>query len=404
MRLPSGDHAASRSCAAGVCVRSSVMPSLSGAENTSPRAVKSARLPFARQREVLDLVLDALLFGARAHEIARHGDVERAILVLVRVVDMQCAVDLEHDLAFRIAARPARIGALVVGQLFRLAARGVVAVEIEMLAAIGDEEDAVADPDRVAIGIRIVRDVLRCLCGEVVDVEILRPAADVAVPRAEVAIFRRVDDLLPVGRIAADAGDRHGQCFRKAAVDADRVEVRLRDARRIAPAAEQDRLGVRRPAVNLVVETPALRHRTLCRVERQLLRLAAGRRDDIDLIVTAVFTGERDSAAIGREARRLLEAGAGREPRRGAALRRRGPEITRVCKDDAIAANIGEPEQLGAGEDRRSREQGSYDESEPHRTQRHGSSRQQGEHAFLHSGGAVACAGSHVDAPGLVSV
>src|SRR6185312_7122906 len=144
-------------------------------------------LAVGREREILDLVLDAFLFGARAHEIARYRDVERAVLVLVRIVDVQHAVDLERDLAFRIAARPARVLTLVVGQLLRLAARGVVAVEIEVLAAIGEEEDAVADPDRIAIGIRIVGDVLRRLRREVVDVEILRPAADVAVPGAEIA-------------------------------------------------------------------------------------------------------------------------------------------------------------------------------------------------------------------------
>ena len=78
-------------------------------------------------------------------------------------------------------------------------------------------------------------------------------------------------------------------------------------------------LAVARPAEDLMVVAPARRQRPACRIPRELLRHAAGRRDDVHLFVAVVLAGECDPLPVGREPREQLETGVRRETRRGAA-------------------------------------------------------------------------------------
>src|SRR5690606_21667640 len=121
---------------------------------------------------------------------------------------------------------------------------------------------------------------------------------------------------------------RHRQHVRQAARGGHGVEARTGFVDGVAPGAEQHAVAVRRPAVYLVVEAPALRQRALAGIPGELHRLAAAGRDHVDLVVAAVLAGEGDPAAIGREARRLLDAGPGGEAGRRAALDGCGPEVT----------------------------------------------------------------------------
>ena len=250
------------------------------------------------EREVLDEVAHAARAGVTRHEVARHADVERLVAAGRGVVEMQRAIHFENDLALAIGAGPARVFALVVGQLARFAAADVEAVEVQVFAAVGKEIDRIADPHRIAIGVLVGGDVARATAGNVVDVEILRPAADVAVPGPVVAELRRVDDLLAVRRILAAAGGWHRQGGRQATGDGDLEQFRVRDADCIAGRAENHGAAVRGPAVDLAVDTPALRQRPGSRVPGQLARLTAAGGDHEDLVVAAVLAGEGDLAAI----------------------------------------------------------------------------------------------------------
>src|ERR1022692_3847546 len=128
-------------------------------------------------------------------------------------------------------------------------------------------------------------------------------AAAVALRGAEVARLRRIHDLVSARREGARAGDRHGQRLGRAAVDGNAIEAAQRVRAGVAHGTVDDVVAVVRPAVNLVVIAPARRQGALRRIEGQLLRLAAIRGHDIDLLIAVVLAGKRDPLAIGRELR-----------------------------------------------------------------------------------------------------
>src|SRR2546428_482969 len=80
--------------------------------------------------------------------------------------------------------------------------------------AVGEKVNRIADPHRVALRALARRDELRSVRLQVVDVEILRPASLVALPRAEVAPERRVDEPLPVGGEIARTRSGHRKSHR----------------------------------------------------------------------------------------------------------------------------------------------------------------------------------------------
>jgi len=87
----------------------------------------------------------------------------------------------------------------MVGELLDGAGGRVGAVEVEPIVAVGDEVDGVADPHRVALGARAVCDRRHRRRVEIKKIQILRPAALIALPVPEVAEQRRVDDAIAVG-------------------------------------------------------------------------------------------------------------------------------------------------------------------------------------------------------------
>ncbi len=87
----------------------------------------------------------------------------------------------------------------------------VEGVEVELAVPVGREVDGVADPHRVALGAHVRGDLVALVGREVEGVEVLRPAAFVALPVAEVAEERRIDHLLAVRREVAGAGVGHRQ-------------------------------------------------------------------------------------------------------------------------------------------------------------------------------------------------
>ncbi len=350
-------------------------------------------LAVRRQRRVLDEPGDVAAVRPRRHQVAGHLDRDLPRRAAGGVEQLELAVELVDDLPLRAGARPAHVPQRRLRHLLGGAARGVVDEQVERAGAVGGEPDAVADPHRVAVGARVVGDARRPPGGEVEDVEVLGPAAGVALPAPEVAEQRRVDHPGPVGREVAGAGDRHRQGLRQPALDRHLEQAPLADVPALAERAEQHLLAVRAPAVDQVVVPPARRQRPPGRVVGELARRAAVGGHDIDLLVAVVLPGEGDPAAVGGELGEQLDAGMGGEPAGGAAGGGGGPQVAAVGEDDAVAVDVGEAQQLGLRGGARGRQQTGRgrDEREQHRTgSRHHPSRGVGKSGWSPGGRAPA--------------
>ena len=261
--------------------------------------------PFAAraEAETLDIVGGVDRLGAGRGGIRRHDDGQRTVPAVAGIVDMQFAVRLVHDLALGVCAGPAHIPILVVRQLLGPARRDVVAVQIEYARAVGIEIDGIADPHRVAIGTRVVRDLQQRRMRQIENKQIICPAALVALFAAKIAPQGRVHDLLAVGRKLACARDRHGQRRRGASAHRYRVELGVRQYESVARGSEQHSLAIRSPAVDLIVVTPTIGERARGGIVGELPRGAAVRGNHVHLFVAAVLARERDEAPIGGELR-----------------------------------------------------------------------------------------------------
>src|SRR5467141_1558973 len=135
---------------------------------------------------------------------------------------------------------------------------------------------------------RVVGDFFGGVSLQIKDVELLGPSTGIALPGAEIAEERRVDDFGAIGREIAGAGEGHGQSLREAAFGRNGVETIVAEIEMLAQGAEHDGLSIRGPAVDLIVITPARSERAAGGIERQLLGDASGNRDDVDLLVAVV--------------------------------------------------------------------------------------------------------------------
>ncbi len=283
-------------------------------------------LPFRAQLDVADLRADRDAAGPARQTIVGHRDGDRRRLAALRVEQLQLAVGLVDDAPrLGVLARPAHVPRRGRRDGRRRLLRDVVGVEVEGPVAIGVEVDRAADPHRVAIGARVIGDPRGVVAGQVEDEQVVGLAAAVALLRAEVAEARRVDDPLAVRRVGSGARFRHRQRLGRTARRRDRVEPGDRQRPPVAMRPEQDARAVGRPAVHLVVVAPAGRERPARRVERELARLAARARHDVDLLVAVVLAGEREPLAVRREPGEQLQARMRRQARRGAAAGRRPP-------------------------------------------------------------------------------
>src|SRR5208337_5169884 len=135
---------------------------------------------------------------------------------------------------------------------------------------------------------------------QIENVELLRPAAGIALPGAEVAEQWRVDDLRGIGREIAGAGFGHGQGRWQAAIQRDGVEAAIAEIEMVAEGAKDDGLAVGGPAIDLIVVAPARGERAAGGIKSKLLGNAAGDGDDVDLLIAVVLAGEGDPLAVGR--------------------------------------------------------------------------------------------------------
>src|SRR6266436_5693884 len=116
--------------------------------------------------------------------------------------------------------------------------------------------------------------------------------------------------------------------------------------------AEKYSLAVFAPTVNLIVPTPARRQRAFRRVESQLARHTARRRNDVYLLVAVVLTSERDPLAVRRKPGKDFNAWMRRQPNRGSAGSRRGPNVSAVGEGHPLPMNVGKAQQFGLAKGR----------------------------------------------------
>ncbi len=307
-------------------------------------------LPLRREGKPLELGRRGNPRWALPEPVIRHGDRDRTALPGFRVEHLDLAVELVHDPpGGPVAARPPDVPEAALGHRPGAPLGHVEGVEVEGAASVGGEVDGAADPDRVAIGVGVADHPAGRLRGEVEDEEIVGGAAGVALLGPEVAVERGVDDLLSIRRELAGAGLRHRERLGGAAAQGNGEQLRLAGRPAVAARPIDDPRAVVGPAVDLVVPAPARGEGTGGRVPGQLLRLAAGGRHDVDLLVAVVLPGEGDPLPVGGEAREQLHARVGGDPGGLAAGGWRRPDVTAVGEGDPVAADGGEPEQLRLG-------------------------------------------------------
>ncbi len=111
---------------------------------------------------------------------------------------------------------------------------------------------------------------------DVVNRDVLRQAARVALPLPEIAEDPVVSDLGPIGGERKQAAFIGSHRLRQSTIDAHRVGTLRPAVRSIAARKKNDALAIRRPANHLVENAHAIAKRLrLALVERQLLRLPA---------------------------------------------------------------------------------------------------------------------------------
>src|SRR6185312_12580209 len=82
----------------------------------------------------------------------------------------------------------------------------------------------------------------------------------------------------------------------------------------IAIGTKDDVAPVVAPAVNLIVIAPARRKRSPRGIKRQLSRLPAIRRNNVNLFVSIILAGKRDPLSVRRESGEQLDARMRRQP------------------------------------------------------------------------------------------
>ena len=285
-----------------------------------------------RHRHVLNERLD--LRNPRPQRRLVGDHVHRYLGRLLRgeVEEVQPAARLEHD-AVGPERRERDVEVGEVGDLPDPSRANVVRPDVVALvrAAVGQEVDRVAMPHRLRVVGRIRGDVLRREGLQVEQEQIRRPAASIALPVAEVLRHGHVDELRAVRRVRAEFTVGHREFFGQTAPGANREELAETLASALTPGREEHARAVGGPADH------AVRHRVM----RQAHRLAALRRDDVDVRVAVVRSAVGDLRPVRREPREHFLSGRGAEADRRASRLRHQPDVARVDERDLTLRHRG---------------------------------------------------------------
>ncbi len=248
------------------------------------------------------------LGGAHGDAIVGYFDGDVAGLAAGGIKNVEFAIQFVDDLTFVVGAGPTNVPFGAVGQLIGFLGGRIEGKEIVGAVAIRREENFGADPHGVAVGARVVGDFLLGMRLQIKNIELLCPAAGVALPGAEIAEERRVHGFGAIGRKIAGAGLGHGKSFRHAAGSGNGVKAAVTKIEIFAAGTEDYGLAVGRPSIDLIVVTPTRRERSTRGIEGELLWNAARDGNDVNLFVPVVLSGKGDPLAVGRELGEEFEA------------------------------------------------------------------------------------------------
>src|SRR5271166_4617056 len=175
---------------------------------------------------------------------------------------------------------------------------------------------------------------------EVVDADVLRHAALVALPSPEIAENAVVSNLRTIGRVRGQPAFVERQRLWKPAIDADAVQTAKPVVEGVAPREINDVLRVRRPGNDFILDSHALGDGIASRMERQLPWLAALRRHYVHVIVAVILRRERDPFPVRRELPEQFFSGITRNTARNASFPPHQPQISAVAEDNLVLAYI----------------------------------------------------------------
>ncbi len=317
-----------------------------------------------RNVEALDLGLDVLEGRQRMRPVAAHLDGNTTGLALGRVMQPDVAAILEHD-ALAVRAGPQDVEILEIRDLADIGAVHRHDEQVERVFPVGGPVDAAVHPQRLVVGADEVGQLARGVVREVIGPHVLRAAAPVPFPGAELAVDRRVDVGLAVAGQHSPAGFRRPQPPGHAALERHQQGHAHALSVRRAVGAHQHVLAVGRPVQHAVVRPAARRHRAHVGVEGQLARLAPGRGHHPDLARSGVLGGVGEPAPVRRKLRVKLLALVGSQALRDPARRKRGVDIPAVDEGDLVAVDVGEAQQPGVlGHERGRAEQRKHQEQQ----------------------------------------
>ena len=288
---------------------------------------------------------------AGAGAVVRHADRKLVQGLRRQVEHIEVSALLEGDGPGRAGvAERGEVDVIVgeVGDLAELLAVEVIDPDVGATVAVpvGEEIDAPASPHRRGVGALPVGDPGQDVAVEVVGEHVLRQAAVIAFPGAEIAEDPGVGDAVAVRAVGHEAGavERHlgGQAAGERHAEGQRDPA----VPSLASGQEDDGLAVRRPGDHHVVRTPAGR-RLLgdVGVEGQAPRRTALCGDDIDVPVALHAGGIGDPLAIRGVARHQVLARVGGQPAGDAASAVDHPEIAVRHEDDRVAMLVREAHQ-----------------------------------------------------------
>ncbi len=160
---------------------------------------KQHPLAVGGQVKVFNLLRGVHLPGGAAHKIIGHRDVQQGFSAAGSVEQPHGAGHLVHNLIGAVAAGPFDIPGVVLGDLLGGIGFGVVVIKLQGSVSVGYIVDAPGQPNRIAFSADVGGDLAGTVVSKIVDIQVLRPAALIALPGSKVPKQRRKDDLLAVG-------------------------------------------------------------------------------------------------------------------------------------------------------------------------------------------------------------
>ena len=242
-----------------------------------------------RHRRAGDLFVRFRRARAQRRRVRHDANGDLSDLLARQAEQIDAPAFLKHD-RVRTDRRERDVEVVELRHLADGAAAEILGPDVVALltAAVREEIDRVAEPHRLRVVRRVVRDVARRERLQIEQPEIRRPAAAIALPVAEVLRHRHVDEARAVRRERAELAVRHRQLLGKAAVEADEIELVVALPAALARGRKQDALAVRVPADH------AIGHRVIGQARRR----AASSRDHVHVGVAVVVGGIGDLRSV----------------------------------------------------------------------------------------------------------